>query len=73
MSPVYKKVFTGSTVDILSLKDAFNAENIIPVIKDNAESGRLAGFGAPIEMKEVFVHPDELDAALKILKQLNFI
>ena len=73
MSPVYQKIFTGSTVDVLSLQDAFNAENIIPVIKNDAESARLAGFGAPQELQEVFVHPDELDAAIRILKELNFI
>ncbi|MGB0376460.1 MAG: DUF2007 domain-containing protein [Flavobacteriaceae bacterium] len=73
MSPVYQKVFTGSTVDILSLQEAFNAENIIPVIKNDAESARLAGFAAPQELQEVFVHPDELDAALKILKELKLI
>jgi hypothetical protein len=44
---------------------------ILPVIKDHAESARLAGFASFSLDQEVWVHPDEFDAAHQILKNLS--
>ena len=57
---------------MLALRNALAEENISPVVKDEAESARLAGFGqtAPL-MQRVFVHEDEYDKAKSILKQLS--
>ena len=44
--------------------------NIIPIIKDQLESSRLAGFGSLINYQEVFVHESEVSKALKFLKDI---
>ena len=71
-SPSYLHLFSGSSIDVLALRKALAVENISPVVKDEAESARLAGFGqtAPL-MQRVFVHEDEYDKAKSILKQLS--
>ncbi len=68
----YTRVFTGNAVAVLSIINALEEKNIIPVVKDDSESARLAGFGAVAPtMQELFVHKDELDTAVKIIEQLT--
>ena len=71
-SPSYLHLFSGSSIDVLALRNALAEEYITPVVKDEAESARLAGFGqtAPL-MQRVFVHEDEYEKAKAILKQLS--
>ena len=71
-SPSYLHLFSGSSIDVLALRNALAVENITPVVKDEAESARLAGFGqtAPM-MQRVFVHEDEYNKAKAVLKQLS--
>ena len=71
-SPSYLHLFSGSSIDVLALRNALAEENITPVVKDESESARLAGFGqtAPM-MQRVFVHEAEYDKAKTILKQLS--
>ena len=71
-TPSYLHLFSGSSIDVLALRNALAEENITPVVKDEAESARLAGFGqtAPM-MQRVFVHQDEYDKAKTVLKQLS--
>ena len=71
-SPSYLHLFSGSSIDVLALRIALAEENITPVVKDEAESARLAGFGqtAPL-MQRVFVHEDEYDKAKAGLTQLS--
>ena len=66
------KIFTGNTIEILSLRNKLLKQKIVPIIKDDSESARLAGFGmiAP-GLQEVFVHKDELDAAIRIVESLK--
>jgi len=71
MSTAYKHLFTGSSIAVLAIKNALELENIIPVIKDNSESGRLAGFGSTPNLQQVFVHAEEESKALAILKNLK--
>ena len=70
-SPSYLHLFSGSSIDVLALRNALAEENISPVVKDEAESARLAGFGQAQLMQRVFVHEDEYDKAKSILKQLS--
>ena len=60
------KIFTGNTIDVITLRNALEEISIVAVIKDDSESARLAGFGmvAP-GLQEVFVHEDELDQAVR--------
>lgn len=44
---------------------------ITPVIKDESESARLAGFGSSIQyFQEVYVRDDELDKAIIIIQEI---
>lgn len=66
------KIFTGNTIEILALRNKLLKLKIVPIIKDDSESARLAGFGmiAP-GLQEVFVHKNELDAAIRIVESLK--
>ena len=67
----YYLLFKGSSILILALTSALKREGIIPVIKDQGESVRLAGFGvvSPL-IQEVYIHQDELEKGKKVLEQL---
>lgn len=68
----YQHLFTGSTIEVLAIKNALAEVSITPVIKDEGESARLAGFGATAPMMQrIFVHKDEYDNAKAILKDLS--
>ncbi len=67
----YQHLFTGSTIDVFAIKTALAEASIRPVVKDESESARLAGFGATAPMMQrVFVHRDEFDKASEILSNL---
>lgn len=67
----YQHLFTGSSIDVLAIRDALSEVNITPVVKDESASATLAGFGvtAPLQQR-VFVHNDEFEQATQILEQL---
>ncbi len=68
----YIKVFTGSFIDVQRLFKALEAVNICAIIKDEGESGRLAGFGTGIQgLQEIHVHKDELERATPIVENLT--
>ncbi|MCH1518214.1 MAG: DUF2007 domain-containing protein [Flavobacteriaceae bacterium] len=71
-SPSYLHLFSGSSIDVLALRNALEEEHITHVDKDETESARLAGIGktAPM-MQPEFVHEDEYEKAKTILKQLS--
>ena len=55
----------------MAIKNALIEKNIIPVIKDQSESARLAGFGITTPFsQEVFVHDDEKINAVEIIKMI---
>ena len=66
----FTKIYSGSSITVLSIKDMLEKNNIIPIIKDQSESSRLAGFGSLINYQEVFVHESEVSKALKFLKDI---
>lgn len=71
MKQSFVHIYSGSSVTVLALKNALQADNIIPVIKDESESARMAGFGIVHDQKQVFVHTDELKKAKKIMSALE--
>ena len=71
MSLIYKKIFSGSPLAVIALKEALIGVNIIPIIKDIVESARLAGFGVTSNIQEVFVHPDEVEIAQQTIKEIS--
>ena len=67
----YSLLFTGSIIEVLALKHALAEKKNFPVIKDESESARLAGFGiSNPSVQQVFLHKDEVVMGEKILKQL---
>ncbi|MGB2245628.1 MAG: putative signal transducing protein [Flavobacteriaceae bacterium] len=66
----YQHLYTGSNIDVLALLNALADVGITPVVKDESESARLAGFGVTTPlMQRVFVHKDELDKAQAIVSR----
>ena len=70
MESHYIKIYTGSFVLVNLVTQRLQQAEISPVIKDESESGRLAGFAASIPFQqEVYVHEDELEKAAKIVQE----
>lgn len=53
MSLKYIKIFLGPPVQVINLCNTLEEVSIVPVIKDRAESARLAGFGSFSSDQEV--------------------
>ncbi len=68
----YTKIFSGNFIVVQMLKDRLESAGISPIIKDESESGRLAGFGASIQgFQELYVSKEEQTKANAILKDVN--
>ena len=66
----YHHLFTGSSIEVLSISNLLYELKIKPVIKDQGESARLAGFGNTTPLiQEIYLHEDEIDKGKKIMKQ----
>ena len=64
-------VFTGSPMVIPLVCGALSDENIFPIVKNEAESARLAGFGVNSYDQRVFVNKNEAEKALEIINSLK--
>ena len=71
MSRTYKKLFYGTAMDVAKLCGFLDTVGIVPVVKDQAESARLAGFGTLYTDQEVWVHPDEFEKAREVVLELG--
>jgi len=68
----YTKIFSGDFIIVKRIVFDLEHQNISVIIKDETESGRLAGFGAAIQgLQEIYVHNDELEKAKSIIESLN--
>ncbi len=68
----YTKVYSGNFIIIQRIVSALDDIGIIPVIKDETESGRLAGFGSSIQgFQEVYVNNEELEKANEIVSRVK--
>jgi len=68
----YTKIFSGDFIIVKRIVFDLEQQNISVIIKDETESGRLAGFGAAIQgLQEIYVHNDELEKAKSIIESLN--
>lgn len=68
----YNKVFSGNFIVVQMIKDRLESAGISPIIKDESESGRLAGFGASIQgFQELYVSNEELSKATAIVDAVN--
>jgi hypothetical protein len=72
MDSKYKKVFGGNSLEAHRVELTLKDNKIKPILKDESESARLAGFGLPIsDIIQIFVHEDEEVKALALISQLN--
>ncbi|WP_424001652.1 putative signal transducing protein [Maribacter sp. IgM3_T14_3] len=72
MDSNYIKVFGGNSIAAKRVELALKENNIEPILKDETESARLAGFGTPLPvLVEIFVNKDEEVRALSIITEIN--
>ena len=71
MSQTYKKFFYGTAMDVAKVCGLLHSVGIVPVVKDQAESARLAGFGTLSTDQEVWIHTDEFEKAREIALELG--
>ena len=68
----YIKVFTGDINIAQRIISDLEKENIIPVVKDQTDSGLTPLFGSSNSvLKQVFVHKDELDKAILVVENIT--
>ncbi|GAA4973761.1 putative signal transducing protein [Algibacter aquimarinus] len=69
----YTKIYTGDFIIVQRIVSDLEKENIIPVVKDQTESARLAGFGGGIVpgFQQIYVHDDELEKAVLIIESIT--
>lgn len=65
------RVFTGTSIVVSRAVSLLEENNISTFTKDNAESARMAGFGAPPNSVELHVTADNSERAYQILKEAN--
>jgi len=65
----YIKIYSGNFIITQFLIERLKEVGISPIIKDESESGRLAGFGSSIQgFQELFVHQKEIDKAVPVVQ-----
>ncbi|MBU2927083.1 putative signal transducing protein [Winogradskyella psychrotolerans] len=68
----YTKVYYGNFILVTRVKDELEHAGIVPIIKDEGESQRLAGYASMNQgFQEVYVHNDELDKAMVIVNRVK--
>ena len=75
MKSKYIHVFTGSMIEANRLVSDLSQININSIVKDEAKSANLAGFGVPnfLFTHKVFVKKKYLEKAKKLIKSLSFM
>ncbi|TXE17501.1 DUF2007 domain-containing protein [Psychroserpens burtonensis] len=69
---LYTKIFSGSFIIVQLALDRLKGAGINAIIKDESESGRLAGFGASIQgYQELYVSNEELLEAKTIIASVQ--
>jgi len=68
----YTKVFSGSFILCQRVLEGLKEAGIEGIVKDESESGRLAGFGSSIQgFQEIYVHESELPTSKKIVDEIK--
>ncbi|MGI9551985.1 MAG: putative signal transducing protein [Aurantibacter sp.] len=72
MESNYSRIFSGSAIEAQKIVDALHQAGVEAIVKNEAESGRLAGF-APTTFGhvELYVHNDELERAQDVIKAFS--
>lgn len=68
----YFKIFEGNFILAQRIVNELNAIGINPIVKDESESQRLAGYASLNQgFQEIIVHKDEFDKAKGIVDRIN--
>lgn len=68
----YIKVFSGSFIIVQLVQDRLDSAGISGIVKDESESGRLAGFASTTQgFQELYVSKEELDHAIPIIEAVK--
>ena len=68
----YVKIFSGSFIIVQLVLDRLKGAGISAIVKDDTESGRLAGFASSIPgFQELYVSKDEVEYAMPIVDEVN--
>ena len=71
MNSDYTKIFSGNFIVSQAIVNQLKEIGIVPVVKDESESGRLAGFGSPTQGdQEIYVNADEMVKAQTIAQKV---
>jgi len=65
------KVYTGTSILTNRLAYLLDEKSIPTLVKDQKESGRLAGFGATEYSSELFIYSSDLDKAESIIENFR--
>ncbi|MDA9597077.1 DUF2007 domain-containing protein [Flavobacteriaceae bacterium] len=72
MSRDFIKLFKGNPITVMAVIDVLDKVGIVPIVKNPSESARLAGFGFMTSEQSIWVHTDEKNKAVEVLKSLEF-
>lgn len=68
----YTKIFSGNFIVTQLILDRLEAVGISAIIKDESESGRLAGFAGAIPgQQDLYVNLDEADEAKRVVNNVT--
>ncbi|NNE75961.1 MAG: DUF2007 domain-containing protein [Pricia sp.] len=71
MDSNYTKIFTGNRFTAQRIEGKLKEIGINPIIKDESDSARLAGFAANVDGElELHVHNDEVGKALVVVNEI---
>ncbi len=71
MSSDYTKIYTGNPFITQLIVSELREMGIEPIVKDESESARLAGFAANIDgNREIHVNNDEAEKAVAVVKRV---
>lgn len=66
-----KKIFSGSEIIASGLQQKLEAINIFPVVRNNLQAARVAGFGNSGLAVELFLEERELVKAEKVIEDFK--
>ena len=65
------RIYCGSSITIIGLATRLEQNGIATLVKDQIESGRLAGFGTPYNDVDLFVLETDKLKAIEIIRQFE--
>ncbi|MGG5577860.1 DUF2007 domain-containing protein [Myroides sp. C15-4] len=67
----HKKLYAGSEIMVLAVRNLLEQNNIAYIIRDDIEAGRSAGYGTLGKAVHVLVEEKDLDQAKKLIQENN--